>query len=193
MLPFVFRCGLAFVAALLTATGGSHLVRLPDLARLLRHHRLLPPAAALPAALAVTAVELATAATAAGALVAGSWRLAAAASAAAVISGGGFVAYLRQLVRRSGRGGSCGCTPFDSPLTPASFAPAAGLVAAGALGLALSPAGSLDPTAGPAWSMLPVVWGLSLAGLVALLPATAPRSSEPGVLQPAGPGAEGAR
>ena len=174
MLGFVTLCGLALVAALVAVTGGAHLLAPAAFGRLLRHHRLLPGALAAPAALAVTAGELALAGAAAAALAGGDRRLAAVAFAAALALGLGFSAYLRRL-SRSGHTGSCGCTPLDSPLTPASFAPAAALAVTGALGLAATSAvAGAVPPAGEGWGALAVAWGLLLAGLVLLLPASAP-------------------
>lgn len=178
MTGFVALCALAFVAALLAVTGGGHLVGLPGFARLLRRHDLVPAALVAPAALTVTAAELALAAAAAAALAAGDPRLAALAFAAALAVGAGFLAYLGRLLR-SGHTGSCGCSPLATPLTPASFAPAAGLAIAGALGLAAGGAGggfAILPAApaGSAWSALPAAWGVALVVLVLLLPATAP-------------------
>jgi hypothetical protein len=61
-------------------------------------------------------------------------------------------------------------------LTPASFAPAAALAAAGALGLAVSPLAAAASHA--AVAVLPAAWGATLAGLVLLLPASAPAAAE---------------
>jgi len=178
MSGFVALCGLAFVAALCGATGGAHLAGLPGFSRLLRRHALLPSGLAAPAAVAVAGAELAIAAAAVAALAGGDPRLAAAAFAGAAAVGAAFLAYLRRLLA-SGHTGSCGCTPLASPLTPASFVPAAGLVVTGALGLAAGGAAggfAALPAlpAGAPWSALAAGWGLVLVALVLLLPATAP-------------------
>ncbi|HEX6201714.1 MAG TPA: MauE/DoxX family redox-associated membrane protein [Thermoanaerobaculia bacterium] len=175
MSSFVVLCSLALVCALLAVTGGGHLFGLAAFARLLRQHAVVPPALAAPAALAVTAAELAIAAAAARALAGGDPRLRLVAFAGAVACGGAFLAYLRRLMR-SGHTGSCGCSPLASSLTPASFAPAGALAAAGTLGLAASPlAASASPAA---IAVLPAAWGATLAGLVLLLPASAPAAAE---------------
>lgn len=174
MTSFVALCGLAFVATLAVATGGAHLADLPGFARLLRRHGLLPGALTAPAALALAAAELAIAAAAVAALAGGGPRLGTAAFAAALALGSGFLVYLHRLVR-SGHTGSCGCSPLASPLTPASFVPAAALAATGALGLAASwVSGGLAPPAVTPWSVLAAAWGVTLVGPVLLLPATAP-------------------
>jgi hypothetical protein len=173
VLSFVHLGGLALVAATLLATGGAHLAGLPGFARLLRQHDLLPGALAAPLAVGVTGAELAIGLAALAALSGGDPRLGTAAFAASLAAGGVFLVYLRRL-RRAGHTGSCGCSPLASPLTPASFAPAAFLAATGAFGLLArwaSASASLSPRA---WSGLAIAWGVTLAGLVLLLPASAP-------------------
>lgn len=172
MLAFVHLSGLAFVAATLLATGSAHLVGVAGFARLLRQHGLLPDALAAPLAMLVTGTELTIGLAALAALLGGDPRLATAAFAAALGAGGMFVVYLRRLVR-AGHTGSCGCSPLASPLTPASFVPAASLVATGAIGLLARWATVALPRPG-VWSSLAIAWGLTLAALVLLLPATAP-------------------
>lgn len=176
MSSFVHLGGLAFVAAALLATGGAHLLGLPGFARLLRQHGLLPGALAAPLAAAVAGGELMTALAALAALSGGApglgpW-LGTAAFAASLAAGVVFLLYLRRL-RRAGHTGSCGCSPLASSLTPASFAPAAFLAAIGALGL-LARQAAAPIALVPAWSGLAIAWGVTLAGLVLLLPATAP-------------------
>lgn len=175
MLSFVHLGGLAFVAATLLATGGAHAAGLPGFARLLRQHDLLPGALAAPLAVVVAGGELAIGLAALAALFGADSRLGTAAFAASLVVGGVFLVYLRRL-RRAGHTGSCGCSPLASPLTPASFAPAAFLAVTGALGLLArwaATAASL-PLPPRAWSGLAIAWGVSLAGLVLLLPASAP-------------------
>lgn len=177
MLSFVHLAGLAFVAAALLATGGAHLAGLPGFARLLRQHGLLPGGLAAPLAAAVTGAELATGLAALAALSgrdpgsgpwSGTWAF-----AASLVAGVAFLVYLRRLWR-AGHTGSCGCSPLASPLTPASFAPATFLAATGALGLLARWAGAPAPPALQVWSGLAIAWGVTLAGLVLLLPASAP-------------------
>jgi hypothetical protein len=170
MTGFTATCALAFVAALLLVSGGSHLAAPRRFARLLARQGVVPTAWTLPAATAVTAGELAIAGCALAALSGAAPGLAAVASAASLAIGGAFLFYLRHLMA-SGHTGSCGCTPVDAPWTPASFAPAAGLAVAGAAGLAAALA---PPPLPPALAALGAGWGLTLAGLVLLLPASAP-------------------
>jgi len=177
MLAFVTLCGLAFVAALLAVTGGAHLLAPAAFGRTLRRHGLLPGALAAPAALALAVGELALAGAAALAL-AGRFP-APAVFAVALVLGLAFLVYLRSLAR-TGHTGSCGCTPLDAPLTPASFAPAAALAVTGALGLAATAVGGSLAPAADAWSALAAAWGLTLAALVLLLPASAPGTAVAG-------------
>lgn len=189
MLAFVTLCGLAFVAALLAVTGGAHLLAPVAFGRTLRRHGLLPGALAVPAALLVAVGELALAGAAVAAL-AGRFP-APVVFAVALVLGLGFLVYLRTLAR-TGHTGSCGCTPLDAPLTPASFAPAAALAVTGALGscavgLAATAAGGTLAPVTDGWSALAAAWGLTLAALVVLLPASAPGTPAAG--EPAGEGA----
>lgn len=172
MLSFVHLGGLAFVAASLLATGGAHLTGLPGFARLLRQHDLVPGVLAAPLAVVVTGAELATGLAALAALSGCDPRLGTGAFAASLAAGGVFLVYLRRL-RRAGHTGSCGCSPLASPLTPASFAPAAFLAATGAFGLLARWAASTSLSL-QVWSGLAIAWGVTLAGLVLLLPASAP-------------------
>ncbi len=177
MLAFTYLCGLAFVGSMLLATGGAHLAGLADFYRLLRRHGLLPEAFSAPVAALVTSAELAIGLTALTALSGVAPRLSRAAFAAALGVGSAFIVYLRRLLRTR-RAGSCGCSPLASPLTPASFMPAASLVSAGALGLLAQWGGAGVPQAPTPWSGLAIVWGFTLAGLVLLLPASAPGNVE---------------
>ncbi len=173
MLTFVHHCTLAFVAAVLLATGGAHLAGLGGFKRLLRQHGLLPGGLAAPLAVLVTGAELTVGLAALVALVGGESGLGRAAFAAALGVGGAFVVYLRRLLR-AGHTGSCGCSPLASPLTPASFVPAASLVATGAFGLLARWTATAAPLPSRGWSGLAIAWGLTLAALVLLLPASAP-------------------
>ncbi len=179
MLSFVTQGGLALIAVVLATTGAAHLADLPAFARLLRGHELLPRGLALPAALVAGLVECLVAASAVAALAGSGPRFATFAFAAALMAGVGFLAYLRSLLR-SGHTGSCGCTPLASPLTPASFVPAGSLATTGFLGLGAiwlaggGPAVSIQVVPATPWGALAVAWGAALAGLILLLPATAP-------------------
>lgn len=173
MTGFVEICDLALVAAVLLATGGAHLAGLGGFARLLRRHGLVPAVFAAPLAAGLGLGELAVGAAALAALAGGDPRLATAAFTAALGAGVAFLVYLRRLLV-AGHTGSCGCSPLASPLTPASFVPASALVAAGVLGLLARWAANPAPPFSDAWSGLAVAWGLTLAALVLLLPASAP-------------------
>lgn len=173
MTGFIDLCALALVAAVLLATGGAHLAGLGGFSRLLGHHGLVPGALAAPLAVGVTLGELAAGAAALAALAGGDPRLGTTAFATALGAGAAFIVYLRRLLE-AGHTGSCGCSPLASPLTPASFVPASALAVAGVLGLVARWAAGPAPPPGGAWSALPVAWGVTLAALVLLLPASAP-------------------
>lgn len=174
MLAFAHLCGLALLAALLVATGGAHVAGLGGFRRLLREHGLVPAGLTAPLAVLVAGGELAVGLAAIVALAGGAPRLAPAVFGAAVGMGGGFSLYLRQLVR-AGHTGSCGCSPLASPLSPASFVPAAALAATGVVGLVAAGAAAGAVDLSPAEGALAIGWGVTLAALVVLLPASAPR------------------
>jgi len=173
-MTFVTLCCLALVASVMLVTGGAHLGGFGGFGRQVVRHGLIPGALALPVAALVTGAELATGFAAAIALAGGGGGLLAT-QAFAVSTGAGavFLLYLRRLLR-AGHTGSCGCSPLASPLTPASFVPAASLVAAGVAGLLASWLSNLTPAAPRAWNALAIGWGIALAALVMLLPASAP-------------------
>ena len=174
MVQFTAHCGLVVVAAVLGTTGVNHLQHHRRLVAVVGDHNVFEPARARTVALALTASELAVAVVSVVALARNEPRLAMVAFAVAVVAGVSFVAYLRRLLR-AGHHGSCGCTPLDSALTPASFAPAIALTTAALAGSAATLTGGFDEGGAVAWSGLPVLCGLVLAFLVVLLPATAPQ------------------
>lgn len=173
MLRFAHLCGLCFVAATLLATGASHLAGLRGFTGLLRQHGLLPGGLAAPLAVLVTGAELTVGVAAVAALGGASPLLSTASFAAAFGLGGAFVVYLRRLLA-AGHNGSCGCSPLASPLTAASVVPAGSLIAVGAGGLLARLSDAAEVLPPQPWSSLAVGWGLTLAILVLLLPATSP-------------------
>lgn len=176
MSAFAVPFALAYVAATLLPSGLGHLAR-PDLFRAaLRSHRLLPAIVARPFVAALGGAETA-AGLAAVLLLAGAALPVSAAQllAAAAGTGASFLAYLLVLlISRPRRALACGCSPWSGTLSRASLAPAAGLLLAGLLGRAAASAGALEVAAVGADAALPILWGVTLAAVVGLLPVTAP-------------------
>ena len=176
MLDFMLHFAVAYAAATLLSSGLAHAARFRDFAALIRAHGLLPAPAAVAAA-AVVAFEATAGIVAAGSLV-GWWEPRTAATAWAlgscVAAGCGFWLYVRRLLSSPVKIDACGCSPVSSPLTPASLAPSATLVAVSLVGLlALAvPPGPLAP--GPV--VLAGLWGVTVAALLVLFPASAPAS-----------------
>lgn len=173
-----FAC--AYLAAALLPSGVMHLVRLRSFGTLLYAHGIVPPVLIVPAAIAVAVLELGLGMAA----LLGSARIRlplppAALPAGAAALGAVFVLYLILLFNRPPRRphGSCGCTPWESPLTGASLLPAAGLLLIGLLGLNAALSSEEWLTTGAVWA-LAVLWGATLAPLVALIPATVPSGPE---------------
>jgi hypothetical protein len=181
MLTFVVVFALAQIAATVLASGVGHLVRLGSFRALVREHGLVSRGWAAPVALGVLALELLAGGAALTALLAGaSPGEQALLFAACAGLGGAFTVYVRALLRRPVRAGSCGCSPVASPLTPASLVPSVALLAvslAGAGATLLGP--DAAPPAGasstePLAPFLASLWGLTLAGLQFLYPAAIP-------------------
>jgi hypothetical protein len=175
---FVYRFGLAYIAAALLTSGIWHLVGFSHFRALVRSHGLLPGAAAPAVAGLVLVLELGAGAVAATRALGGGppaydpWLFAASAGL-----GAAFTLYVCRLLQTPARGAACGCSPIESPLTPAAVVPAGTLLLVGGAGLAAAgaPAGPMPAPAalgGPVLA-LPVAWGVTLAGLVLLVPAAA--------------------
>lgn len=178
---FLTPFALAYLAVALLPSGAMHLVRLRPFGTLLYAHGIVPPVLIVPVAIGVGALEagLGVAALLAAAGV-GLPLPPAALAGGAVAAGAAFALYLIALFNRPPRRPhtSCGCTPWESPLTGASLLPALGLIAAGLLGLGAAEAsGSTGSPAGVAPRMLAVLWGATLAPLVAMIPAIVPAAA----------------
>lgn len=182
MLTFLSLLAPAFIAAMLLTTGIGHLRSFGDFTVLVRDHRVLPAGIARVAAGGVVAVELLVGAGAA-AVVAGAAPPGAGAALTGLsgIIGLAFLAYVGRLLRRPGVAGGCGCSPMAAPLTRLSRVPAAALAAVAALSLlaaAIRPGDDLPavaslPAHAVATAALPVLWGVTLAAVVLLVPAAA--------------------
>lgn len=183
MSAFLVDCGLVFAAAVLLVSGCGHALDPRRFAGLLRQHGVLPGRLAPVLAFAIVVLELGVAALAMVAIVGGDRRWATVALAGCAGLGLAFVSYLRSLIRR-GRNVDCACSPFAGNLTPASFVPGGLLAVFGLLGLVAQAAGAVGVADGAAvrletWgAALAAVWGLTLALLAFLLPASAPGNAE---------------
>lgn len=181
MIAFLFGFSLAYLMCTFAISGLGHLTRFSHLTQTLRAHAIVPARVVLPTAALLTVFELTVAAFALRALL----RIRAAAIdlavlGACVVAGVGFVLYLRRLLRTS-RSSTCGCLPVRAPLTPLSLAPAGGVALLSAVGFVSAlvlpqPAPAVLHQLGPAAQWLPPAWGLVLAGLVVLLPASMPHN-----------------
>lgn len=171
---FVYGVSVAFLAAVLLATGIGHLLDFSRFRLLIRHHNVLPSAVAGVAAGLVTMFELFGGAAFVAILIDGTELPRATVLAATASAGVAFLFYMRRLLRHPATSASCGCSPLDGPLTPASLVPAASLVIASVLGLSsVALEGASHGTPEAAVRLLSVGWGATLALLVLLLPAVA--------------------
>ena len=167
MASFFVAFAACFVAILFGISGLNHLLRFNQFRSVLRSHGAFPPALTVPIASVVCVSELALAA-ATGFVLFGARPLwARSVFLAAAICGVAFTIYLRILLRHPQGVNSCGCSPFESPLSPLSVIPALALVV-------IASAGGLF--AGSTFEAFPaamgVAWGTTTALLVMLLPAS---------------------
>src|SRR5687768_15185799 len=175
-MTFIYYVTLGYLAVALMGGGVQHGARLTSFSDVVQSHRIIPARIAMPVAILVTVFELA----AGGAALFILFSEDVAARAPVLFSictviGVVFALYVRQLLRNPRGITSCGCSSFASPLTIASIVPALSLALVSALGLATTALG-FGNTVKPNFSVvLPLVWGVTLALLVNLLPASMPR------------------
>jgi hypothetical protein len=182
MISFWPAFGLAYLATTLLASAVSHAVRFGSFRDLIRDHAILPSRGESPAALLTLLAEAAAGAAAIVLLLrqpdaAATLLLFAATGALGV----GFLIYIRRLLRQPHSTSGCGCTPLSSPLTQASQLPSAALVVVSAAGLAAALLSAWKPLAvvegGGSLSALPPLWGVTVAVLVMLAPASMPSAT----------------
>lgn len=168
MIGFVTLLALGYIVVALLPSGVAHLARFGAFHAVVRAHHVVPTRAAASVALLVAVAETGLG----GAAVVGAARGGAPAIlfAAAAALGVGFAGYVRALLRRPDTGVGCGCTPLPAPLTSASVLPGGALAVVAMLALAASAAGPTGPAA-----VFGLLWGATLALLVAMVPASAPR------------------
>lgn len=173
MSGFVTALALGYLAAALLPGGVVHLARFGAFRAVVRAHGVVPNRAAAAVALLVAVTETGLGAAAVVAAVRSS--LPPILFAAAAVLGVGFVLYLRALLRRPDTGAGCGCTPLPAPLAPASLLPAGMLAVVAILALGAIAAGPSGPG-----TAFPLLWGVTLALLVVLVPASVPKPAAEG-------------
>ncbi|HEU4795279.1 MAG TPA: MauE/DoxX family redox-associated membrane protein [Pyrinomonadaceae bacterium] len=176
LMTFLHYLALGYLAAALLAGGIYHAARLTSFSDTVQSHRIIPASIAMPAAILVTIFELA----AGGAALFILFSQDVAARAALLFSsctviGVVFALYVRRLLRNPQGSTSCGCSAFAGPLTIASIVPALALALVSGLGLATAGPG-FKTILNPNFSVaLPLLWGITLALIVNLIPASMPR------------------
>lgn len=168
----------------LLAGGAAHLSRPAALPDALTAHRHLPRRAVLPAARAVTAAECLLAVACAAALLAGHRAGLAAVLGAAALVFACYALYTGYALA-AGRGGPCGCSRSDVPLSSWVTGRAWAFAGLAAVGAALA-AGRGDPPAGPAEWTTAALAAVTLTALLWALPAAMARPVPP-ARAPAGP------
>jgi hypothetical protein len=177
VVSFWTQLGLAYAATTLLASGVSHGIGFGSFRNLIRDHAIIPSRAAPLVAAATLLAELAAGTMALVLLLRRSATVPTLLFFAAIGAlGVAFVFYIRRLLRRPHTTSGCGCTPLSSPLTPASQLPGAALAAVSVTALAAT--FLQNWYAGPggfgALTVLPTLWGVTLAFLVMLVPASTP-------------------
>jgi hypothetical protein len=180
LIAFLFYFSVTYLAATFMMSGLGHALRFSHLTQALREHGILSAGSAMPAAALLTVFELMVAAFATRALVRSDIAtIDFAVLGACSLAGTGFVLYLRRLLLTS-KSSNCGCLPISAPLTSLSLAPAGAVAGVSAIGFAcgfvlLQSAPYVLQQLRPAEQWLPLAWGLILAGLVVLVPASMPQ------------------
>lgn len=180
-MTFLYDLSLAYVAATLVISGIGHVLGFAHFRDLIRAHNIIPARLAVATAVLVIGFELVGAVTSLAVLL--NENIAVRASllfAVCAAAGGAFAFYIRRLLRHPEGITSCGCSPFADPLTPASIVPALTLLLMSLLGLVaagLGYSGALGVTYGLLGISvaLPLAWGVTLAVIVILLPASMPQ------------------
>jgi hypothetical protein len=180
VIAFWSSFGLTYVATALLASGASHLLGFSSFRDVVDDHAIVPARFALIVVLLTLIAELVTGTAALVLLIAQSSAVPALLLFAfAGALGVGFVAYVRRLLRQPDRASSCGCSPLASPLTSASQLPGVALSTVSAVALAATFLLDRNMAAAHGDSfgslgLLPPLWGVTLAVLVMLVPASVP-------------------
>ena len=186
LIGFLSSFGFAYLAAALLASGAAHLRGFTAFRDLVRAHAIVWQRHSTPAALGVLSFELVAGMTALLLAVRDRADLAPAVLLCTVtmIAGLAFVSYVRRLLQTS-TPAACGCSPLAGPTTPASLMPGAVLLLISAVALAatvaLEPAQTVAGQIGGLVGALPQLWGVTLAVVVTLVPASMPAPAPDGV------------
>ncbi|HEX8071329.1 MAG TPA: MauE/DoxX family redox-associated membrane protein [Pyrinomonadaceae bacterium] len=180
-MTFIYYLSLGYVAATLLTSGIGHALGAARFRDLVRAHDIIPRDLVPATTLLVIAFELIAGAGALAVLLKAELvARAALLFAGCAVAGGAFACYIRRLLRRPGRVSSCGCSPLAGPLTPVAVVPACALLLLSALGLVAAGLG-YGRALGVAYGLLggavalPLAWGVTLALLIIMLPASMPR------------------
>lgn len=180
-MTFFYYLSLGYVATTLLTSGLGHALWIGNFRDLVRSHSIIPAGLVTATAFLVVAFELVAGGSSLAVLL--KEEVAALASllfAVCAAAGVAFAFYIRRLLRRPEGIASCGCSLFASPLTPVSIVPALTLLLISILGMAAAGLGYGRPL-GVAYGLmgislaLPLVWGITLALIIIMLPASMPR------------------
>jgi hypothetical protein len=180
-MTFAYYLSLGYVAATLLTSGLGHVLGVAHFRDLVRAHNIVPAGLVTATTLLVIAFELGVGASLPAVLL--REEIAAWASllfAVCAAAGVAFAFYIRRLLRRPEGITSCGCSLLASPLTPLSIVPALALLFMSLLGMVAASLGYGRPL-GVAYGLmgsavaLPLVWGVTLALIIIMLPASMPR------------------
>ena len=181
MLTFLSYFSLAYVAATLFTTAIGHLANFSAFRAIVRTHRLIPEVLSTLVSVAVVAFELLAGSAAIAIILSGDIALLAVLLFVVCAAVGCiFLYYVRLLLRHPVGVTSCGCSPFESPLTPASVMPAGALLVVALTGFVASGCRwglslTIMPEVAGVAMVLPFAWGGTLAGIITLFPITMPR------------------
>ena len=172
-MTFIYYATVSYLAASLISSGLHHGTRIAGFSEIVQSHRVVPRVIAPVITTLVTLCELAAGGAALAVLF--NEKVAVWASlifAGCIAMGLVFSLYVGRLLRDPEGITSCGCSAFSSPLTRASLIPAIALTLVSLLALATSnPSTELPKT----MLVLPLFWGVTLALIINLLPASMPR------------------
>ncbi|MGH2941847.1 MAG: MauE/DoxX family redox-associated membrane protein [Solirubrobacteraceae bacterium] len=182
---FFASFGFAYLAATLLASAAGHLAALARFRDLVRSHAILPPRLVMPGVLGVLGFELVGGV--AALLFAVERRPPTAPvvvlCAASAVAGLAFVLYVRRLLRTVAAA-PCGCSPLSGPTTSASLVlgAALALVSVVALAATVAQAASGGEVEGIALVLAPA-WGVTMAALTMLVPASMPAPPAPATVR----------
>lgn len=181
MITLVYYLNLSYIATTFLTSGIAKMLWFAQFRELLRSHRVIPTKFIVLVSVIVVVFEIVVGGISLAAILRNKVATYALLLFSMCIAAGCiFFWYIRQLLRYRVGIASCGCSPLPSPLTPASLVPSTTLILLSVAGLAVT---SLEfgqmlsigrEQAGIAVT-LSILWGITLAGIIILLPASMPR------------------